>query len=104
MVVKRWQRNLTAGQCVPISMTVKPINVMLMQVVTILMAVLHVLVAMDLLVMVLLATMLMSVHHRATTTVMKMLLAPILMDHSNAHAKTDSMIMDMIVLTSMSVE
>ena len=41
MVVKRRQKNLTAGQFVSISMNVKPINVML-KVVTILMAVLHV--------------------------------------------------------------
>ena len=46
--VKRRQRNLTAGQFVPMSMNVKPINVMLMQVVTILMAVLHVPVTMRL--------------------------------------------------------
>ena len=46
----------------------------------------------------------MSVHHRATITVTNMLLAPILMDHSNAHAKMDSMVMDMIVLILMSVQ
>ena len=46
----------------------------------------------------------MNVHHLATITAMKMLLASTLLDHLNVNAKMDSMVMNKIALMSMSVQ
>ena len=52
---------------------------------------------------VLLATMLMSVHHLTIIT-MKILLVPILLGHLNANTRMDSIVMGKIVSMSMSVK